>query len=62
MRDTPETTDFAEKWIREHKAAKPHAGEMLTYLRGLLVEPANVGICRCARELIAQIEKDAADD
>jgi hypothetical protein len=51
--------DFAEKWAREAEFARPHSGEMLTYLRGLLDDPNHPGIRRCARSLIKQIEEDA---
>jgi hypothetical protein len=51
--------DFADKWALEAEWARPHAGEMLTYLRGLLADPAHPGIRRCAKELIKQIEQDA---
>lgn len=52
-------TDFAEKFAREAELARPHAGEMLTYLRALLDDPCHVGVRRCAKELITQIEQDA---
>lgn len=52
-------TDFADKWAREAEWARPHAGEMLTYLRALLDDPNHVGVRRCAKALIKQIEDDA---
>lgn len=48
-----------EKWRIEVAAARPHAGEMLTYLRGLLVDPLHPGIRRCAQELVDEIEETA---
>lgn len=60
MQKPPEsTTDFAEKLAREAEWARPHSGEMLTYLRGLLDDPQHPGIRRCIRALIRQIEEDA---
>jgi hypothetical protein len=52
-------TFFAEKYSKEAEWARPHAGEMLVYLRALLDDPSHVGVKRCARELIKQIEDDA---
>lgn len=51
--------DFAEKWAKEAEFARPHSGELLTYLRALLNDPRHVGVRRCARALIKQIEEDA---
>jgi hypothetical protein len=50
---------LGEQWHAEAAAARPHAGEMLTYLRGLLVDPSHPGIRRCALKLIDEIEESA---
>ena len=55
----PRSSNFTTKWVRESEFARPHTGEMLTYLRALLDDPNHPGVRRCARELIKQIEKDA---
>lgn len=47
---------LSERWRAEAVAAAPYAGEMLTYLRGLLVEPSHPGIRQCAQKLIEQID------
>jgi hypothetical protein len=50
---------LGQAWHAEAEAARPHAGEMLTYLRGLLAYPSHPGIRRCASKLISVIEETA---